>query len=1110
MIAYYGEYPLTIVLSGTNEIKTNPDGGPYSGIYSEKSVTITGGTGGGSLKVSGRDNASFSNGINIQTNLTIENCTITAIGGNITDVSRGIYAIKDITISNSNVTATGGKGKTESIGIVSRENVIIKKNSLVIATQTGDESENDAGIYASTVIIEKDVSKVEATGHKCAINNVNTAIPGRGWETFDGQGSGSPINPSTDDQNISAYKKVCFHRHSFTYTLSQDGGTITATCGDSNCYLVNKTATLSISAPKSTVYNGNSIEAVIKDEDGIRGNAEVKYYKAKEDGTADGSKLAGAPKDAGKYRAEITVGEKTAYAVYEITKADPVLSDTLTASATYGDKLSAVSLDNQPHPTGVGNEGELAGSWSWAVADDTVSAGDAGTHTYPAEFTPESTNYNKIQKQITLSVAAKRLNEENTTNPAVGISITLNSAAFTYNGSQQAPTVSVADSGATITVDDYTLSYRRIKDAAGNAVTETPASEAPVQSGTYAQIVTGKRNYTGTVEKEFTISRKSITGASVKLDNTELTYNGSEQSVSVTGVTTTDGMTLTADDYDVSGNQGTDIKDYTVTVTGKGNFRDSAKTTWSIVGKKMTVSAEGYTGVYDGQAHGITVSVTDPESGAVVKYGTAEGTYDLDESPRITEIGTLTVYYKVTAADYADYTGSATVTITDRLTAVVTTAPAAKDLTYTGAAQELVTVGAAFGGTMLYALGADATTVPAEGWGTAVPGGTDPGTYYVWYKAVGDADHNDSAAACVTAEIKSAALTVTATGYTGAYDGQAHGITVTVVPAEGAAIAYGTMDGTYDLTASPTLTDVGTLTVYFKVSLAGYADYTGSAVVTISKADAAVTVAPAAVAGLVATGTPQALVTAGTASGGEMQYALGADAVTAPATGWSTVIPAGTDAGTYYVWYKAVGDANHNDSAAACVTVKIGEKEKIDISEATIGNIPDQTYTGKRIRPQLKVELNGFELVHGVDYKVHYKNNKKIGTASVQVEGMGDYKGETNKKTFHIIPKPVLNQKITVKRKGNNLVVSWKKNGKKLNGFEIQFSKDETFENSTSKWIKLNGKNKKKKAFSCTFNNITRGKTYYVRVRSYKWVTYSKKTKKLYSKWSKTVKKTLE
>jgi hypothetical protein len=52
-----------------------------------------------------------------------------------------------------------------------------------------------------------------------------------------------------------------------------------------------------------------------------------------------------------------------------------------------------------------------------------------------------------------------------------------------------------------------------------------------------------------------------------------------------------------------------------------------------------------------------------------------------------------------------------------------------------------------------------------------------------------------------------------------------------------------------------------------------------------------------------------------------MQYALGtATEATQP---YTTSIPTATDAGTYYVWYKVVGDDNHRDSAAACVTAKI-------------------------------------------------------------------------------------------------------------------------------------------------------------------------------------------
>ncbi|MBR0512924.1 MAG: hypothetical protein IJK06_01575, partial [Clostridia bacterium] len=78
----------------------------------------------------------------------------------------------------------------------------------------------------------------------------------------------------------------------------------------------------------------------------------------------------------------------------------------------------------------------------------------------------------------------------------------------------------------------------------------------------------------------------------------------------------------------------------------------------------MTVSAEDVNVTVDGQAHGITVTVTDPASGATVKYGTEAGSYTLDASPTQTEVGEKTVYYQVTADNYTTYTGSAKVTIT--------------------------------------------------------------------------------------------------------------------------------------------------------------------------------------------------------------------------------------------------------------------------------------------------------------------------------------------------------------------------------------------------------------------------------------------------------------
>ncbi len=73
-------------------------------------------------------------------------------------------------------------------------------------------------------------------------------------------------------------------------------------------------------------------------------------------------------------------------------------------------------------------------------------------------------------------------------------------------------------------------------------------------------------------------------------------------------------------------------------------------------------------------------------------------------------------------------------------------------------------------------------------------------------------------------------------------------------------------------------------------------------------------------------GSAQELVTAGAAISGTIQYALGKDTTTAPTSGWSQSIPTGTEAKTYYVWYKAAGDESHSDSDAGCVTVSIAKK----------------------------------------------------------------------------------------------------------------------------------------------------------------------------------------
>ena len=99
----------------------------------------------------------------------------------------------------------------------------------------------------------------------------------------------------------------------------------------------------------------------------------------------------------------------------------------------------------------------------------------------------------------------------------------------------------------------------------------------------------------------------------------------------------------------------------------------------------------------------------------------------------------------ITAATTYTYTYAA------KEASVVSKAPEPKTLTYTGSAQELVTAGVATGGELRYALGdANGATQPYT---TSIPTGTEAGTYYVWYKVVGDSTHTDTEPVSITVTI---------------------------------------------------------------------------------------------------------------------------------------------------------------------------------------------------------------------------------------------------------------------------------------------------------------------------------------------------------------------
>ncbi len=268
------------------------------------------------------------------------------------------------------------------------------------------------------------------------------------------------------------------------------------------------------------------------------------------------------------------------------------------------------------------------------------------------------------------------------------------------------------------------------------------------------------------------------------------------------------------------------------------------------------------------------------------------------------------------------------------------------ELTYNGEAQDLMSNYDGEGGTIHYVYrksGDTAWTAVASGY----PQATDAGEYEIgWYsdgndnyKASGSADKPNIEG---TVTIVKAPLAVTASGCDVTYDEEeAYSITVDIGDAD-ATVYYGTEELTADnyetagSTDNPKYTNAGEYTVYYYVVAKNYEPdpVSGSAVVKIRKETPEHEFC--VYSEQTYTGEALALVETGDTNDGTVVYALGDNAETAPADEkFSETAPTATEVGTYYVWFKVIGDENHTDSEPVCLEATIVAPEDSSEDEST-------------------------------------------------------------------------------------------------------------------------------------------------------------------------------
>ena len=461
------------------------------------------------------------------------------------------------------------------------------------------------------------------------------------------------------------------------------------------------------------------------------------------------------------------------------------------------------------------------------------------------------------------------------------ITITLNDAEYTYDGSAKTPTITITDGETTLVENtDYTVTM--------------PATDC-INVGEYTVTIAGKGNYSSSTEKTFKIKIKEITPTiTLTLPEGGYTYDGTAKEPAATVTDADDNTLVLNSDYTLAYSDNIAAGTAKVTITQKsgGNYKFAEASKEFEIGKAtINVTANDNSITYGDEPanNGVSYSGFAEGEDASVLGGTLSYVYNYNQYDPVD--GTYTITPKgLTSDNYNIEFKPGTLTVNPKEIGIQWSTP--QSFTYDGEPHTLTATATGL-------VNSDACALTVEGTGTTV------GNYTAKVKALSNANYALPSEVTKGFVITPAPLTVTADNKSKTYGDTDPAFTATITGLqngdEASAITYtlarenGENVGEYIITPSGETTQ-GNYDVTFA---------TGK--LTISKATPRITTYPAAITGLFYTGEAQTLITEGEANGGTMLYRLDGN------NEYSNQIPSATQTGTYKTYYKVVGDANHTD-----------------------------------------------------------------------------------------------------------------------------------------------------------------------------------------------------
>ena len=841
---------------------------------------------------------------------------------------------------------------------------VVVDSELTIAKRTVTLTSADgAKVYDGIALTKNEQSDVTVTGGEGFVAGETLAYEISGTQTVVGSSENTFVATSSETANVDNYDVTYVYG-----TLTVSAQSIVPDPENPDTF-----KGVTVDDPADSVYDGQQHKwypAVT----GAMGNALVEgedYTVSydKDDFTNVTGDITVTITGMGNYTGTVT---KT----YKITKA-PLAVAALSASKVYdgsaltaGGTIDGLVADETAQAVTSGSQTEVGSS---ANVVDSIAWGTA----------LESNYYVASQADGTLTVTPKGIAPE----PGNGMTVG-ELPDVVYNGAEQAQKPSVMD-GETELVEgvDYDLTY----------------SEDLTNAGTVTVTVTGKGNYAGSVDVTYQITPAALTvctpSASKVYDGEALAAEGSVSGFvagesapfATTGSQTLVGSSTNTYAIDWAA-EGATAKQSNYVVSEELGTLTVTETTDEIVAMPAS-----YTGVYDGTAHGVSVTVTGLPKGYSVKSAVsyAQATDVTGDAPVVANVDELVIVNaqgEDVTANLNVQKGTGTIVITPA-TLTVTTPSASK--AYDGCA--LTAEGKVSG----FVAGESATLVTT---GSQTLVGTSDNTYELNWDGNAKAANYEIVENIGTLEVtqSQAAIVIVPQGASKTYDGtplEAAGYDVYGLPAGFTltAVVKGSqtnVGGSYAEVDSYVIENAAGEDVTDQFANVSF----GMATLSVAKRPVTITSADATQVYNGAELTAhEATVTAGEGivEGETLEYEF-----------FGSQIPVGSSQNTFVARSGEGTDVDNYDITYVYGTLTVTPKGIAPEpgNGMTVGELPDVVYNGAEQAQKPSVMDGETELVEGVDYDLTYSEDlTNAGTVTVTVTGKGNYAGSVDV-TYQITP----------------------------------------------------------------------------------------------------------